>query len=515
MAAKTHGEERAEHRNSRQAGNRAGRPDHQEKLLDFRKMLAIMEKNFRVLVRDKTRLIPLLLFPFFMIVIFGFTAGNAPKHIPTAIVAYDYSPLSQQFQQAIADSQTFSINYAVSTEGEAKRLLDAGKVRVIIILPPQFQQTVDSGQQASITIIVDESDSAVAATSTQTLNQIVVAEGASISRQRLAQLQLSVGEAAQRLQAYGVQQQDGYGEIASITSDALVSLQQSKRLTDNGARALTLSLTPPTVSTTPFTPSNQYAVATGNNTIKVDNPADAATKAQIAMLTQSSAYVGSASRDIQAAVALATKADRAAQARQDPRVYAQDVLLPMQRIQVFTAYDANGLLQPLVYEEKPAYGTGKRAIDFLIPAIIALAIFQGAVMGMGRAVAGEKREGSLTRVFLTPTSNATIIFGTLLFYVIFELFRSSFLIALAMVIFNVKIEGSILAILAIMFIYGGVSTAIGMILSSLVKTEQQYMAMSMVVSIPTMFLAGVFFPVQAMPKLFQGLAAFLPNRRGT
>jgi len=57
-----------------------------------------------------------------------------------------------------------------------------------------------------------------------------------------------------------------------------------------------------------------------------------------------------------------------------------------------------------------------------------MTLFQGAVMGMGRAVAGEKREGSLTRVFLTPTSNITIITGTLLFYIIFEMIRASFLI---------------------------------------------------------------------------------------
>jgi len=32
----------------------------------------------------------------------------------------------------------------------------------------------------------------------------------------------------------------------------------------------------------------------------------------------------------------------------------------------------------------------------------------------------------------------------------------------------------------------------------------------MLISMPTMFLAGVFFPVQAMPKALQALANFLP-----
>ena len=131
-------------------------------------------------------------------------------------------------------------------------------------------------------------------------------------------------------------------------------------------------------------------------------------------------------------------------------------------------------------------------------------------MGMGRTVAGEKRSGSLTRVFLTPTSNVTIILGTLLFYIVFEFFRSSFLILLAMNLFHIKIEGSILAVLLIMVIYAGVSTSIGMFISSLVKSEEQYMALSMLASMPTIFLGGAFFPIQSMPKFLQAVASFLP-----
>jgi ABC-2 type transport system permease protein len=169
------------------------------------------------------------------------------------------------------------------------------------------------------------------------------------------------------------------------------------------------------------------------------------------------------------------------------------------------------IVRPLSVEDKAAYGSsGLRIIDFLIPSLIAMTIFQGAVMGMGRAVAGEKRDGSLTRVFLTPTSNTTIIVGTLLFYVLFELVRASFLIIFSVVVFNIKIQGSLLLIALILAIYIIVSTTIGMIISSIVKTEQQFQAIAMLVSLPTMFLSGVFFPLQAMPKIMQSIANFLP-----
>jgi len=89
-----------------------------EKLLDYRKMWAIFQKNFVVITRDKTRFLPLLLFPIFMIVVFGYTSGTAPKHISMGVIDYDNSPLSSSIIQEISNSDTFSIKKMLSTEGE-------------------------------------------------------------------------------------------------------------------------------------------------------------------------------------------------------------------------------------------------------------------------------------------------------------------------------------------------------------------------------------------------------------
>jgi ABC-2 type transport system permease protein len=236
--------------------------------------------------------------------------------------------------------------------------------------------------------------------------------------------------------------------------------------------------------------------------------------AQLSIFIQISGLVEAAKNSVDSASAIAGQADSVAVAKQEYYNYQKAFAKPLENIEVFTQSNPKGILQPLLYQEKPAYGTGKTPIDFSIPSIIALTIFQGAVMGMGRAIAGEKKEGSLTRVFLTPTSNITIIIGTLLFYILFELFRSVFILLVAISLFHVAVEGSIFSIGIILAIYAGVSTSIGMIISSMVKTEQQFQGMAMLVSMPTIFLSGAFFPLQAMPKFLQVLAAFLPVTYG-
>ncbi|MBW2964892.1 ABC transporter permease [Candidatus Woesearchaeota archaeon] len=477
---------------------------HDEKLIDIVKIGAIIKKNAIVLSRDKTRYIPLLMFPIFMILVFGYTTGNIPKHIPAAIVPYDHSQLSQEIQQEIANSEVFAIRYVVSTEGEARALLDKGKVKTIVEIPPHLQEDIDAGRQATITVIVDESDSAIAQTSKQTLSTIVGSVSARISSQKLATYQQTVGVSAAMLEQYIGKQPDTYSSIESAAETAGTAMAQSKKLTDDSLAALIRSSPVPVL----YVPFNRHTTLNETNTFQALPTAYYATKSKIATYQQTSALAGAAGRSAAAAKA---KAGQAAQATSALKA-SEDKLVrkPLLAISAFTHSSTKNTLIPLVYQEKPAYGTGKRPVDFAIPAIIALTIFQGAIMGMGRAIAGEKREGSLTRVFLTPTSNATILIGTLLFYIAFEMLRSTFILLVAMTFFNIHIEGSLIAIAIILAVYAAVSTGIGMTISTLVKTEQQFMGMAMLVSMPTIFLSGAFFPVQAMPAFLQGIANFLP-----
>ena len=480
-----------------------------EKVIDLRKIAAIIQKNFIVIMRDKARILPLILFPVFMIMIFGFTSGNTPKHIPTAIIAYDNSVLSEKIQQEISNSQILTVRNLLSTEGEGRKLLDSGKVKVLIEIPPNFQEKIDNGELAGITVIVDESDSSVASTAKQIINSIINSVSKDIGIDKILHFQNSVEHASQKLQDYGNKFQNKYGLIVSKLISAEDSLEDANKKIIQQAEVIGNSLATPSPIIAPEVKQNE-TYPYFNRTYLPETAAYASSKGQVTLLQQSSNLIKNAEENVQAASETAQQEDRNIKYLEDYQLQKDNIIEPARMVKEFTSYSPDRLLKPLAYEEKAAYGTGKRTIDFIIPSIIALTIFQGAVMGMGRAVAGEKREGSLTRVFLTPTSNVTIILGTLLFYIIFEIFRSSFLILLAMNLFNIHIEGSLISVFLILVIYAGVCTAIGMLLSSIVKSEQQYLAMSMLVSMPTIFLAGAFFPIQAMPKFLQAVAAFLP-----
>lgn len=485
----------------------------QEKVLDFKKIGAILQKNFIVLSRDKTRLIPLLLFPIFMILVLGYTTGSIPKHISTGIVINDNSQLSQSIQQSIAENQVFTVKRVVSTEDEGKRLLDDGIIKVLIEIPPDVGKNVAEGKQQGITVIVDESDSAIAQTSKQTINAIINKLSSQISAQKIQQYQNSVDAAGNSMNAYINAMPDDYSEISSSTTTSANSIFGAKKILDNTAQIYKLSLPQPTVLALTTETLTQYGLnqsANENGTVILKNsPGYDSLVAQIAVLEKTSGILDIASSAVNSAAKIAGK-DAATKAYLKDNAYQKNVIDALNNIKMFSYSKAESLIKPLVVVDKPAYGNGMKAIDFLMPSLIALIIFQSAVMGMGRSVVGEKREGSLTRVFLTPTSNITIVVGTLLFYVFFEMVKIIVLILFAIMLFHIHIEGSLLLIALILTIYISVCTALGMIISSRVNTEQQYMAMAMLVSIPTIFLSGAFFPVQAMPNALQSIATVLP-----
>src|SRR3990167_3767487 len=105
-----------------------------ERTIDLKKMWAIVRKNWMVMKGDKIRLVPLFMFPLIMIVIFGYTSGNMPKHISAGVVDYDNSDFSHEVYRQLSGMELFSLKYVVGTQDEGKRLMDAGSIRVLFIL---------------------------------------------------------------------------------------------------------------------------------------------------------------------------------------------------------------------------------------------------------------------------------------------------------------------------------------------------------------------------------------------
>ncbi len=149
-------------------------------------------------------------------------------------------------------------------------------------------------------------------------------------------------------------------------------------------------------------------------------------------------------------------------------------------------------------------------IDFLVPGILALVIVFSCMLGMGESIAGERERGELARLFMTPTSISTIVGGKILSKLVQETGRAIILIAVAIALFGILIAGSMVLTLLLLMLVALCFVGMGMMLSARVSTQADYNQITQPITLPMMFLSGVFFPVETMPWIFQKLAYVIP-----
>jgi ABC-2 type transport system permease protein len=152
----------------------------------------------------------------------------------------------------------------------------------------------------------------------------------------------------------------------------------------------------------------------------------------------------------------------------------------------------------------------QRYIDFLVPGLLALTIMQISVAGSGYNLVEYRRKGILKRLFVTPLRPRDFIVGIVLARLVISVLQVAFLLAIAVALLDVPVIGNPLELLALIFIGSAIFLSLGFCMGSLAKTQQSIMLLGNLVTLPQMFLSGVFFSVESMPEALQPIANALP-----
>ena len=171
--------------------------------------------------------------------------------------------------------------------------------------------------------------------------------------------------------------------------------------------------------------------------------------------------------------------------------------------------NVQNMMNSVNFQINKLYGDIKY-IDFLVPAILAMTVMFSAMFGMGESIAGERERGELSRLFMTPTSVATVIIGKIISKVTIETFRAIILIIAAIVLFSVTINGSMLLTILLLVLTVLCFVGFGIMISARVNSQEDYTQIVMPFTMPMMFVSGVFYPLETMPWIFQKIAYIFP-----
>ena len=168
---------------------------------------------------------------------------------------------------------------------------------------------------------------------------------------------------------------------------------------------------------------------------------------------------------------------------------------------------AAGFAPPVEFESVETRDLGY--IDFLVPGIVGMTIMQLGLFGVAFGFVQLKRTGALRRLFATPTSPSYFLSAQVLSRLIIGIAQVAILFAVG-IWFGLQMFGSYMTLLVVVIIGSAIFLAIGFAIAGWAKNEDQAAPVANLVSLPMMFLSGVFFPRDAMPDFLAAITAFLP-----
>ncbi len=148
--------------------------------------------------------------------------------------------------------------------------------------------------------------------------------------------------------------------------------------------------------------------------------------------------------------------------------------------------------------------------DFIAPGIMAMTVMMAVMTGLPVAISQEKEVGTLDGMMGAPINRLSIILGKTLGQTARGLIQGVVVLILAVGLFNVAIQGSILLVFALLLLGVFSFVGLGIVITSFAKDQETAQMMMMTLMFPMMFLSGVFFPIQQMPWIMQQVSMALP-----
>ncbi|MBL8077533.1 MAG: ABC transporter permease [Anaerolineales bacterium] len=158
------------------------------------------------------------------------------------------------------------------------------------------------------------------------------------------------------------------------------------------------------------------------------------------------------------------------------------------------------------------YNPDLNSAYFMIPAVIGMILSFITTILTATAIVRERERGTIEQLIVTPIRSWELVLGKLLPYAILGFVETFEILFLGHFWFGVPIRGSLWLIVITSGVFLMSSLGIGLFASTIANTQQEAMLTVMMYNLPSIFLSGFFFPLEAMPKVLQWISYAIPLR---
>ena len=139
----------------------------------FTRCWGILCKEFLQLRRDRVTFGMIIGIPLLQLTLFGFAINNDPRHMPTAVICTDHSPVTRTLLAAMQTSDYFDIRGELPDEEAGRRALARGQVQFVLNIPPDFTRRLLRGEHPALLLEADATDPTTTGQALAAISQMI------------------------------------------------------------------------------------------------------------------------------------------------------------------------------------------------------------------------------------------------------------------------------------------------------------------------------------------------------
>ena len=167
---------------------------------------------------------------------------------------------------------------------------------------------------------------------------------------------------------------------------------------------------------------------------------------------------------------------------------------------------------PLTPTRNTLYNPDNKTAWFMIPAIVALIMTIFTVLLTALSIVRESESRTMEALIASPIRPYEVVIGKILPYFVIASLVSVVVLTLGHWVFGVPVRGNLFLLFGVIVLFVLGSLGVGVLISSLARTQIQAVFGTFAYILPTIFLSGFIFPIEGMPAFFRWLSALIPTR---
>ena len=164
-------------------------------------------------------------------------------------------------------------------------------------------------------------------------------------------------------------------------------------------------------------------------------------------------------------------------------------------------------------EIKMLYNEELKGVFMFVPGTITILLMLISAMMTSISITREKELGTMEILLASPLKPIQIIIGKVVPYVFISFIIALIVLVLGFTVFGMPVQGSLFLLLGESLLFIIMSLSLGILISTIAKTQQVAMMLSMfALMLPTILLSGFIFPIENMPLPLRIFSHIIPSR---